>query len=55
MNRNRIVCITKIPCDNNSCSNNPDSSSGIYMTAAMEAEFRAVTAYHRKQEEAKQN
>ena len=53
MNRNRIICITKILCDNNNCSNNPDSSSGIYMTAAMEDDFCAVTENHRKQEEAK--
>ena len=31
------VCITKLPCDYDGCSHNPDSSSGICITAVMES------------------
>ena len=48
----RMVRIPKIPGDNDSFRLDPDSSSGIYLDAAMEAEYCAVSENWRKQEEA---
>ena len=49
----RMVHIQNTPVEDDGCRLNPDSSSGIYMTAVKEVQFRIVAENRRKQDGAK--
>ena len=55
MKRQMMVRIKNTPVENYGCRLNPESSSGIYMTAVKEAQCHIVAKNRRKQDEVKEN